>query len=199
MKEFRPKDLISVSEAGEKIFTKTIIKPLLALLNRQRQRDLLSQTFQPRSLRYEQLEYLGDAVLHLEITKKQLAVSGLMSGPGILSQERSSYERREPLAIVFDDLDLGKFMPDLTPEFFSVDRWKRKCDCVEALLGEVFEIFENMQNLPPATVNGAIAREIQMMINLLVEAIIYRGKQLLSNDEVKGLHAKAKENKWKYC
>jgi hypothetical protein len=138
---------------------------------------------------FDELEWRGDAVLHLEITNIQFVSQANLYDVGGLSIRRQNAEQRLTLALLFDDFQLAQFMR-VCPESWTRDCWKAKGDIVEAMIGELYT------RLHDATEEGlpfghADRRAAFDLIKRLAQAALERGLMLISHAEQDRLRAAA--------
>lgn len=146
------------------------------------------------SLRYgegqfEDLEWRGDAVLHLEITNIQFLSQASLYDVGGLSARRSNAEQRLTLALLFDDFQLAQFMR-VCPDSWTRDLWKVKGDIVEAMIGEFYTRLNDCteEGLPFGHADRRAAFDL---IKRIAQAALERGSMLISIEEQRALSAAA--------
>lgn len=87
----------------------------------------------------ERLEFLGDAILNF-IVAEQLFGRFSRATEGELSRLRASLVKKETLAILAQDLDLGEYL-NLGPGELKSGGWRREsilADTLEALIGAIY-------------------------------------------------------------
>lgn len=126
--------------------------------------------------RFEELEWLGDAVLHMELTRSQFVSHSLLLDVGGLSVRRQNAEQRLTLALLFDELRIAEWVV-VCPDSWVSSRWKAKGDILEAILGEIY------MKLNVATEPGFLLdpkqREMgERLIQMITAAALERGPRL---------------------
>ena len=106
-------------------------------------------------------------------------------------------ERRETLAKCFDDLELEGLMV-VPPLSFSKERWKSKCDVVEAIMGELHRHLRLISELPERMVDVPLYIRVKRTLALMIDTIMTRGHQLKEQPDIQALHAKAKAENLAY-
>jgi hypothetical protein len=138
---------------------------------------------------FDELEWRGDAVLHLEITNIQFVSQANLYDVGGLSIRRQNAEQRLTLALLFDDFHLAQFMR-VCPESWTRDTWKVKGDIVEAMIGELYTRLNDAteEGLPFGHRDRRAAFDL---IKRLAQAALERGLMLISHAEQDRLRAAA--------
>jgi hypothetical protein len=136
----------------------------------------------------DSLEFYGDAVLHLKITRTLRSMYGGLYGPGGLHQARMSAEQRHTLAKLYDDMNLGDILPARSVECMARDEWKLKGDFIEALVGELESKLDDAHGVHRDHPHRELVIEV---IDRIVKALILNGQYLRSSDIRKAMIKKA--------
>lgn len=189
----RPFDLLNICEKNARAFRSSDLRALQNDFEYCHMTGLLEISLMPCDPAFERLEYLGDRVLSLELSKKQLAASTYAS-PGTMTEERISMERREALAVTFDEVGLAKYIKPScqTNKSFGAKKWKLKCDVVEAVLGECQQRLDHFYSMPDATKNIEAQHGVRRTLDGFVDVLMYFGKKLKEPDEISQLHDEAR-------
>lgn len=133
-----------------------------------------SYAAEQKGLRHNQrLEFLGDAVLQLAVTRR-LFLENPDADEGYLSRLRAALTREEALAEVADRLDLGDYLRLGRGEKKTGgdERVSNRADCVEAILGAVY-------------LDGGYDESLAV-VERLTGFLVERGCELLDDSNPKG-------------
>jgi len=141
--------------------------------------------------RFDILGWLGDAILHLELTNDLITSRSYLLGVGGMTPMRINAEQRLTLARVFDDLRLARFVRRCPPGGWNSDLWKCKGDFVEAIMGELADRLNDASNRGvPA---GHPEREtVKALLKTFAQAALHRGGVMKDSEERKQLTEMAK-------
>jgi len=141
--------------------------------------------------RFDILEWLGDAILHLELTNDLITSRSYLLGVGGMTPMRINAEQRLTLARIFDDLRLARFVRRCPPGGWNSDLWKCKGDFVEAIMGELADRLNDASNRGvPA---GHPEREtVKALLKTFAQAALHRGGVMKDSEERKQLTEMAK-------
>jgi hypothetical protein len=164
---------------------KKAMSRISAMLGSFVQQGVISNALSYNTDRFEELEWLGDAVLHMELTRSQFVSHSLLLDVGGLSVRRQNAEQRLTLALLFDELRIAEWML-ICPESWVSEKWKAKGDILEAILGEIY------MKLNVATETGFLLdpkqRETgERLIQMITAAALERGPRLKDAPERRSL------------
>ena len=177
-----------IPNSTETSYQKSTLKTTEMFANFVRTGALRSSLYYGKDI-FDELEWRGDAVLHLEITNIQCACHASLYDVGGLSQRRSDAEQRLTLALLFDDFQLAQFVK-ICPDSWTRDLWKVKGDFLEAMIGELYMRLNDSteEGLPFGHADRRTAMEL---IKRIAQAALERGSMLQSVKERKQLTAAA--------
>lgn len=143
--------------------------------------------------RFDVLEWLGDAILHVELTKHLIrAHSKFASSAALLTPLRIDAEQRLTLALLYDELNLSPLLrvPPQSWDNTRVGLWKCKGDIIEAMIGELSEKLDDPG--PDGAPHGHPLRgKITEVGQKLAEYAMLRGRQLMGSTERERIKAAA--------
>lgn len=99
----------------------------------------LSECFRYSEGRFEVLEFLGDGLLHQELSRYIVHTYSTFCSEASLTQLRQDAEQRLTLALIYDELNLSDLMVKPPPNWGNrvSELWKCKGDIIEAMVGEL--------------------------------------------------------------
>lgn len=107
-----------------------------ALVRRWTDKRILRECWRYDTESFKKFSWLGDSVLHAELSKTLLMNYSFLFDVSGLHSRRENAEQRLTLSLLFDELRLAQFVVHCPGSWVS-DYWKAKCDFVEALVGEL--------------------------------------------------------------
>lgn len=143
-------------------------------------KGILSDSIKYGQGQFEEFEWRGDAVLHLELTNIQFASQSSLFDTQGLHDRRVNAERNLTLALLFDELHLAKLIQTCPPAW-SHNHWKVKGDFIEAMIGELYTRLNDCGN---GFIYDSHDRSVASnLIKRIAQAALERGSKLISAQE----------------
>lgn len=183
-------DISLVSDPTEKAYQKSMMR-IHEIVRVLASAGKLQDSLRYGCERFNMLEWLGDAVLHVEMSRLLVANFGELYEVDGLSARRQNAEQRLTLGLLFDECHIARYL-QVVPRSFTAQSWKPKCDIIEAIVGELNVRMNDasMEGLPHGHELRSAANRL---ISLFAQAALERGAKLKSNDERKDIERAAHE------
>ena len=145
---------------------------------------------------FKRFEFLGDALLRSEMSEQMQFNPRIQHiapdtfSAGVFHNWRVNSERKETLAILFDELGIVELVPIHPPGFLRSGFWKRKGDFIEAIIGELHVAINYTRFSEPLVAEHA--SKIRWLFEQLTTKSLLIGRYMKPEAELKRLQAQVK-------